>query len=151
MFDLIFAGIQAYTQIGFFLGALVCLGLGGLLLGNSLYWRMHAVRVAGTIIGVLPGNGTYERVYRYSLGGETHEAKSGTGRGWLKGSETGRNVPLLVSPHNYSEAREANSFLWELVGAVIMLPGVAFGYTALTAYPITRMTWVMAGAMLLYF
>ena len=36
MFNLIFSSIQAYTQIGLFLGALVCVGLGGLILGNSL-------------------------------------------------------------------------------------------------------------------
>jgi hypothetical protein len=33
---------------------------------------------------------------------------------------------------------------------VFAVPGVLFGYTALTAYPITRMTWIMAAAMLFY-
>ncbi len=47
MFDLIFSGVQAYNQIGFFIGALVCLGLGGLLLGNSLYWRVHSLHASG--------------------------------------------------------------------------------------------------------
>jgi|SRR5215471_14764761 len=151
MFDLIFAGLQAWTQIGFLVGALVCLGLGGLLLGNSLYWRVHALHATGTVVGVLPKNGTYERVYRYALpNGKTQEAKSGTGRGWLKGSETGRSVPLLVSSHDPGEAREANSYLWEITGLVIMIPGIIFAYVALTAYPITIMTWVMAGVMLLY-
>jgi len=151
MFDLLFAGFQAYTQIGFFFGALVCLGLGGLVLGSSLYWRVHALHATGTVIGVLPNGNTYERVYRYVLSnGETHEAKSDTGRGWLKGSETGRTVPLLISSHDPGEAREANSYLWEIIGVVIMIPGVIFAYVALTAYPFTAMTWVMAGAMLLY-
>jgi hypothetical protein len=52
MFNFIFSSIQAYTQIGLFLGALVCVGLGGLILGNSLYWRVHALRASGVIIGV---------------------------------------------------------------------------------------------------
>jgi hypothetical protein len=47
MFNFIFSSIQAYTQIGLFLGALVCVGLGGLILGNSLYWRVHALRGVG--------------------------------------------------------------------------------------------------------
>ena len=151
MFDLIFSGVQAYNQIGFFIGALVCLGLGGLLLGNSLYWRVHSLHAAGTVVGVITNNSMYTRVYRYTLpDGETHEAKSDTGRGWLGGSETGRIVPLLISAHNPTEAREANSYLMEIIGLVIVAPGVAFGYVALTAYPTTWMTGIMAVAMLLY-
>jgi hypothetical protein len=60
-------------------------------------------------------------------------------------------VPLLISSHNPTQAREANSYLLEIIGLVIVLPGVFLGYTALTAYPLTPMTWIMAGAMLVYF
>ncbi len=38
----------------------------------------------------------------------------------------------------------------EIIGLVIVAPGVAFGYVALTAYPMTWMTGIMAVAMLLY-
>ena len=48
MFDLIFQGAQAWNQVGFFIGALFCLGIGGLILGNSLYRRVHAPRAQGT-------------------------------------------------------------------------------------------------------
>lgn len=151
MFDLIFSGFQAYNQIGMFIGALVCLGLGGLILGYCLYWRFHALHASGTVIGVTANGGMYTRVYRYTLpDGQTHEAKSDTARGWIRGSETGRIVPLLISAHNPTEAREANSYLFEIVGLVIMVPGVCFGYTALTAYPVTPMTWIMGAALLLY-
>ena len=34
MFDLIFQGAQAWNQVGFFIGALVFLGIGGLILGD---------------------------------------------------------------------------------------------------------------------
>jgi len=58
----------------------VCLGLGGLILGNSLYWRIHALRASGTIVGVVSRNGAYTPVYRYTLqDGQTHIAKSNTG------------------------------------------------------------------------
>jgi len=40
MFDLIFSGLQAYTQIGMFIGAIICLGVGGAMLANALYWRV---------------------------------------------------------------------------------------------------------------
>ena len=53
MFSFIVESIQAYNQVGLFIGALVCLGVGGLILGNSLYWRVHALRATGTVIGVI--------------------------------------------------------------------------------------------------
>src|SRR4051812_7840724 len=111
MFDLFAAGIQAYNQIAMFLGALMCLGIGGLILGYSLYSRLHAVRAMGTVIGVTGADGMYTPVYRYTLpNGETHEAKSETSSGWVGGKETGRTVPLMISAHNPTEAQEANSY-----------------------------------------
>ena len=151
MFDLIFQGAQAYNQVGFFIGAVVCLGIGGLILGNSFYWRVHALRAQGTVIGVIANGGAYIPVYRYtSADGESHVAKSDTGSGWVRGKETGRVVPLMISAHNPTQAREARSHLLDLVGIVFVVPGVVFGYVALTAYPITLMTWIMAAGMLLY-
>ncbi len=151
MFDLLFSGIQAYNQIGFFMGALICLGIGGLILGYSLYWRVHAVPATGTIIGVIGKDNMYTPVYRYTLpNGETHEAKSDMSSGWIKGKDTGRVVPLLVSAHNPTEARTRNNYSLELISLVFIAPGLWLGHTALTAFPVTWMTWVMAGAMLLY-
>jgi hypothetical protein len=152
MFDLFVSGVQAYNQVGFFIGAAICLGIGGFILGYSLYWRLHAVRATGTIIGVTAKDNLYTPVYRYTLpNGETHEAKSDTGSGWLKGKETGRVVPLLVSAHNPTEARTKNNYSLELISVLFIIPGLWLGHTALTIYPVTWMTWVMAGALLLYF
>src|SRR5437016_6105746 len=96
MLDVITGGSQAYEQVGWFVGALVCMGLGGLLLGNALYWRLHARRVLGTIIGVLDNKATYTPVYRYtSPDGQSIEARSDTSSGSVKGKETGRIVPLM--------------------------------------------------------
>jgi hypothetical protein len=50
MFNFIFSSVQAYNQVGLLLGALFCLGLGGLILGNDPYWRLHAFRASGVII-----------------------------------------------------------------------------------------------------
>jgi hypothetical protein len=149
--DLFVGATQAYNQVGMFIGAFVCLGLGGLLLGNSLYWRIHALRASGTIIGVISRNGLYTPVYRYTLpDGQTHVAKSNTGSGSVRGKETGRIVPLMISAHNPTQAQETNSYLLDIIGLVLIVPGVCFGYTALTAYPITPMTWIMAVALLVY-
>jgi hypothetical protein len=149
--DFLVGAMAAYNQVGMFIGAVVCLGLGGLILGNSLYWRRHALRACGTIIGVISRNGLYTPVYRYTLpDGQSHVAKSDTSSGTVRGKETGRVVPLMISAHNPSEARGTNSYSLDLIGLVLMVPGICFGYTALTAYPMTPMTWIMAAGLLVY-
>ena len=151
MFNLLIESTQAYTQVGMFLGALICLGLGGLILGNALYWRVHAVRVSGTIIGVTAENGMYCPVYRYAApDGQMHEAKSDTSSGGVGGKKTGRVVPLMISAHNPTQARQANNYLLEIIGLLIAAPGIWLGYTALTAYPVTPMTCIMAVALIVY-
>jgi hypothetical protein len=152
VFDLFFNSIQAYNQIGLFVGALMCLGIGGLVLGATLYKRMHAIRATGTIIGVISKSGSmFTPVYRYTLpDGQTHEAKSDTSSGWVRGKETGRVVPLMISIHNPNDAQEADSYLGEIVGIVLIAPGLFLGYFAITAFPVTPMTWVMGAGMLLY-
>lgn len=146
-----FHATQAFDQVGLFIGALACLGLGGLILGNSLYSHLRALHVTGTIIGVVARGGTYTPVYRYTApDGQTHEAKSDTSSGSVRGKETGRAVPLLISPHNPAEAQEANSHLFDAIGLVLIIAGIWLAYTALTAYPVTWMTWLMAAVMVIY-
>jgi uncharacterized protein DUF3592 len=151
MFDLLISSISAYNQVGLFLGAFFCLGLGGLLLGNALYWRLHAHRASGTIIGVIASGTTYAPVYRYiAAEGEPHEARSDVSSSGTAGKETGRVVPLMIAAHNPSSARVANSYWLEIIGVVLVVPGLVLAYIALTAYPVTLMTWVMGAAMILY-
>ncbi len=151
LFHLFASAANAYQQVGLFLGALVCLGLGGLILGNALYWRVHALRASGTIIGVIAANGLYAPVYRYTLpDGQSHEAKSDISSNAIGGKETGRVVPLMISAHDPTAARAADVHLFDIIGLVLIVPGAVLGYIAVTAYPVTAMTWIMAAAMILY-
>jgi uncharacterized protein DUF3592 len=151
VFDFFISSANAYNQVGLFLGAAFCLGLGGLLLGNALYWRLHAHRASGTIIGVIASGTTYVPVYRYTTPeGETHEARENVSSSGTAGKETGRVVPLMIAAHNPSSARAANSYWLEIIGIVLVLPGLVLAYVALTAYPVTPMTWIMGAAMILY-
>ncbi len=151
MFNLIFQSTQAYNQVGLCFGALVCLGLGGLLLGNALHTRLHAYRTSGTIIGVVANGGTYFPAYRYTLpDGQTHLAKSSIGSGSTRGRETGRIVPLLISAHNPNEAQPANNYVFDALGLILFALGIGLAYIAFTAYPITKMTWVMAVGLSIY-
>lgn len=151
VFDFFIIGASAYNQVGLFLGAAFCLGIGGLLLGNALYWRIHAHRTSGIIIGVIPGNGTYAPVYHYTTTeGVSHEARSDVSSSGTGGKETGRVVPLMIGAHNPNSARVANSYWLEIIGLVLVVPGLVLGYVALTAYPATLMTWIMGALMILY-
>jgi hypothetical protein len=67
MFHFLAESIQAYNQAGLFFGALICLSIGGFFLGDAFYWRVHAIRASGTIIGVLAKDGVYTAVYRYAV------------------------------------------------------------------------------------
>ena len=97
MFHLIADGMQAYNQVGLFIGALICLAIGCFLLGYSLYQRLHAQRAMGTIIGVICNDGMFRPVYRYtSPDGQSHVAKSDMNSSWVRGKETGRVVPLII-------------------------------------------------------
>jgi hypothetical protein len=152
MFDLLVSGIQAYNQVGFFFGSWIFLTIGGLLAGNAFYWRVHSLRAAGTIIGVVPNGKLYAPVYRYTLAdGQTHVAKANISSNMVHGMATGRTVRLLVSPHNPSDARQAGDWTGEIIGLVFLLPGAWLGWTALTAFPMTPMTGLMAAGFVAYF
>src|SRR5215467_2799070 len=116
MFGYFVGGFQAFDQVGLFIGALMCFGIGGLILGNSLYWRLHARRVSGTIVGVITRGDMYTPVYRYtSPDGQTHEAKSNISSSSMHGKETGRAVALMISPHDPAKVQEANGYLFDAV------------------------------------
>src|SRR5207253_5181453 len=90
-------------------------------------------------------------VYRYTLpDGQSHEAKSDTSSSAVVGKETGRVVPLMISADDPSSAREANSYLFDIVGIVCLLSGILLGYIAVTVYPSTPMTWIMTAGLLVY-
>ncbi len=151
MFNLFFQSTQAFNQVGLFFGAIIIVGLGALLLGNAIQARLHGYRTLGTIVGVIPNGNGYFPVYRYTLpDGQTHLAKSNTGSSSTSGKETGRTVPLLVSAHDPNDAQPANNYVFDVIGLVLFAAGIGLAYVALTAYPITKMTWIMAIGMSVY-
>src|SRR5712691_3811173 len=150
MLNLIADGMQAYAQVGFFIAALTCLAIGAFLIGYSIYRRRQAIQVSGTVIGVTASDSMFRPVYRYTLpDGRSFVAKSEMNSSWVRGKETGRVVPLMVSPENPAEAQEAGSWVLDVIGVVFIVPGIVFGYVALT-YPFTLMTWVMVAALAIF-
>jgi Protein of unknown function (DUF3592) len=107
--------------------------------------------VPGTIVGVIARGGMYTPVYHYtSPDGQTRQAKSHVSSGTVRGKETGRIVRLMLSPYDFSDVQEADGWLIDAIGALLLAAGAALGYAALAAYPVTWMTWLMAAIMLAY-
>lgn len=148
MFDLVFSAFSALNQVGVFLGALLCCGLGALLVGNAIYWRRHAVRVEGEVIGVRRNGNFLNAVYRYALpSGETVEGTSVEGSTSESGKQTGTLVPLWVIPEKPREVQEAGGVLghvFTVVGVVLLGVGIALLWVAVTAWRTGPMTWLVA-------
>src|SRR5271165_1588820 len=107
MFKMLVDGIGAFNQVGLLIGALGCAALGAVLLGNALYWRLHAVRVQGEVIGVRQRGNMFRSVYRYTLpSGQSAEATSSEGSSSLRGRDTGAPCPLLIIPERPDEVHE---------------------------------------------
>ncbi|HEX3395909.1 MAG TPA: DUF3592 domain-containing protein [Steroidobacteraceae bacterium] len=151
MFELLVSAIAAFNQLGLLIGALICGAIGAGLLGNALFWQIHAVRVQGRLIGVRQGQNTFRSVYRYTLpSGESCEGTSKEGSSSLKGRETGSMHTLLVMPEHTDEVEEASSHVWSFVGAIFLGTGVWMFHAAATVWPIGPLTWIAVAIFLLY-
>lgn len=149
MFDIFFGLTSAFNQIGVLVGALVCGGLGALLVGDAVYWRLHAVRVQGQVIGVRQSGNILNAVYRYTLpSGQACEATSLEGSDSTRGKQTGEIVPLLVIPEKPDEVQEARHHVFTAAGVVLLAAGAGLFYYAVTAFRVGPMTWVAGGLFL---
>jgi len=148
MFQLVFSALSAINQLAVFAGGLCCWGLGGLLVGDAIYWRLHAVRVQGEVVGVRRNGNCFNSVYRYtSAEGATIEATSLEGSSSVRGRETGRQVPLWVIPEKPDQVQEAGNHVFTLVGLVLLCVGVVFFWVALRSWRTGPMTWIMAAVL----
>jgi len=151
VFTLFVGGIAAFKQIMMFVMALFFAALGGVVLGNALYWWARARRIQGELIGVRQDGGYFHSVFRYSLAGQSYEATSDQGSTSLPGPDTGAIVPLLIIPGNFAVAEEARSHVWTLVGALSAALGAWLFHVAVRLYPVGPMTWAAGGLLALYF
>lgn len=149
MFNMLADGLGAFKQVGLLIGALVCAALGAVLLGNALYWQLHAARVQGEVIGIRQRGNMFRSVYRYTLpSGQSAEATSSEGSSSLRGRDTGARCPLLIIPERPGEAHEARSHVWTVVGAALLSAGLWIFHVAITAWRVGPMTFVIGGIFL---
>jgi hypothetical protein len=152
MFDLVAGLISALNQIGVLIAALACGGLGALLVGHAVYWRLHAVRVQGQVIGVRQSGNVFNAVYRYNLpSGQTCEATSLEGSDSTRDKQTGTVVPLLVIPEKPDEVQEARHHLFTVIGVALLAVCAGLFYYATTSFPVGPMSWIAGGLVLAHF
>ncbi len=151
MLHLVFSALSALNQVVVFAGGLLCWGLGGLLVGDAIYWRVHALRVQGEVIGVRRNGNSLNSVYRYiSPAGAATEATSLEGSSSTRGRETGRRVSLWVLPGRPNEVQESGNHVFTLVGVVLLAAGVVLFWVGARAWRTGPMTWAMAGIFILH-
>ncbi len=152
MFKLIFDVMSAWNQVGMLAGGAIVGGLGALLLGNQAHWRLRALRVSGTIIGVRETRPRiYAPVYRFLLpDGVAREGTSDTGSSSVAKLRTGATVRLMVFAQHPDTVEEADSCLSEIVGAVFMAVAAVLIYIAVTAWPLTPITWLVLALIAIY-
>jgi len=151
VFDVLVSGLGALNQVGLFIAGLVCAGFGGLFVGNAVYWRLHAVRVEGQVIGVRQKGNSFNAVYRYTLpSGQSCEGTSNEGSSSVRGKETGTLVPLLVIPEKPNQVLEARTHIFTIIGVLLFAPAAWLFYTAATLWPIGPMTWAVAAVLLIH-
>jgi hypothetical protein len=152
VFNMVFDAMTAYNQIGFMLGGLVCLGLGGALIGYYVYEHMTGRKVRGRIAAIrcegfkdvpnvsggkwnYPYTGEmYHAIYEYTApDGKLMRSEDNTGCGSLAGMAPGTSVWLYMNPAHPEKIMRSGP-LWLIIGLVFAAPGALFLYFAFSLY-----------------
>ncbi len=122
MFDFIFDGFMAFHAIGFFVGGVIMLLIGGLILGDWALWRLKAERIKARIVGVkASGKRRSEEEWRAAYEAEARQ----------KQAEADENP---FSPEEFREKPLASIGAMLFLLLFLMIPVVFFGFGAYTAY-----------------
>ena len=144
--DLFLDASALLDQAALLLIAAVAGGVGALLSGNKLYWRLWGRRVAGTVVGVRTIGRLYYPVYRYtSPSGKRIQATSDVGNGANPKLVTGRKVRLRVFRKHPERVAEAGAEVPEMVGWALLAAAATAVGVALTLWPVTPITWILLG------
>jgi hypothetical protein len=152
MSQLIFDAMIAWNQVGMLAGGAIIGGLGVLLLGSQVHWRLRAVRVSGALIGVRETRAhIYAPVYRYVLpNGVAQEGTSEVGSSSVSRLRTGATARLMVFAQHPDTVAEADRYVSEILGAAFIAVAAVLIYIAVTAWPLTPITWLVLAAIVIY-
>jgi Protein of unknown function (DUF3592) len=137
----------ALDQAALLLSAAISGGIGALLAGTRLYWRLGAKSVRGTVAGVRVVGRRYYAAYRYTLPPSGRRMLASADRG-VRASQrliTGRKVRLLVFKKHPEIAAEAGFDVLESVGWGFFAAAALAVWMALTSWRVTPVTWTALG------
>lgn len=159
LFDIVFDGVFAWTQMGYFIMAFAFTGIGGGLIGYELYWRLKADRVRARISSVrvtgekkegkkTSTGETYYSVFEYAApNGERREHMSDMGSNSLLNRLPGKRVTLMVFPDSPEKVRRP-SLVLPIFGLIFLLPGIFIGHMAVTTFEPSYMFFIIIIAVI---
>ena len=166
IFNMLFDAMTAYNQIGYMLGGMVFLAIGGTLICMFFYEHLTGRRIRGKVAGVrvlgrasIPadfkqvGNSAYAgemyyAVYEYTgPDGKVYQSGDGTGSSGLNDKIPGTPVWLYVNPRHPEKISRAG-LLWLIFGVVFAAPGVLFLRLAFTLFKFNIFTVLIPLALL---
>lgn len=159
IFDSVFDGVSAWTQMGYFIMAFAFSGIGGGLIGYELFWRFKADRVKARISSVRVTGGeddsddsstseTYYSVFEYRApNGEILEHMSEMGSNSLLGRFPGEIVTLMVFSGSTEKVRRP-SLILPIFGFIFLFPGLFIGHIAVTTFEPSYMFFIMITAVI---
>jgi hypothetical protein len=126
-------------------------GLGALLAGNRLYWRVRGRSVPATVAGVRVSGRLYYAVYRYkSPAGKRFQATSDVGARAHAKLVTGRKLRLFFLKKHPDRVAEAGVQILEAVGwGCCALAALMVGL-ALELWPVIYPTWFMLALVMVF-
>ncbi|GJL85280.1 MAG: hypothetical protein DHS20C02_10550 [Micavibrio sp.] len=154
-FDIAFDAMAAWNQVGLLIGGLVLVALGGLIIGNFVYWRLKAWRFTATIIGVRvepgsKGQDMYYPVLEYTTPeGQTVQATADGGSSLLGNKIPGKRVRVLVMRNDPETVRIKGYFL-PILGMILLLPGLGLMVAGFRHAELNIYTLVVAAAFFVY-
>lgn len=147
MFDAFFKIMTAYNALMLLLGGVVCLGIGGLLLGNAAMWRLHGRRVTAKVTGVLAESrrkeAMYYPVFTYTLDGVERRTESTGGSSSLTDKIPGTRVSIFVRPDKPDDCYVPSTALLAF-GVVFSVPGIFLCWQAVKMFEGGLVTWLVA-------
>lgn len=131
MFELVFDTVFSFQAVMLCVGGLICLGLGGVLVGDFIHWRTNAKRTKGKIVTFKERSGSKGQSFFYPVAefqnekGDKVRITSDVGSSNLKESDLGKNVTILYFPGKDKDPRILGHGLPIMMVGVVLLIGAA--------------------------
>jgi hypothetical protein len=152
--------MSAWNQVGFFIGGLIMVAIGGACIADFAYWRIRAERFRGVITGALTDDGKsstnktahknlFPVVEYTNIEGRTVTGYSNNGSSILINKIPGREVELLVMADD-PETIRIKGYVGLTFGLIFLIPGFILWGISIFSYKTTIYSFLIAALFLAY-